>query len=107
MKIPNSDASQWMYPAELVETHEPTIAELVETNEPTIAEQKQILLPLYLDLKDTVQDSLITIYGVAALAFLTYVIYHVISKLRGNEKNVQMNNFGIGLALLGLLVYSE
>jgi len=26
--------------------------------------------------------------GVAALTFLAYVIYHVISKLRGNEKNV-------------------
>jgi len=28
------------------------------------------------------------------------VIYHLISKLRGNEKNAHMNNFGVFLALL-------
>jgi len=37
------------------------------------------------------------------MIFLAYVIYHVISKLRGNEKNIKMNNFGIALAALGLL----
>ena len=35
-----------------------------------------------------------------------YAIYHVISKVRGNEKNVQLNNFGIGLSLLILVNYS-
>jgi len=40
------------------------------------------------------------------LIFLTYVTYHLISKLRGNEKNAQQNNFGIALAMLGLLSYS-
>ena len=35
-----------------------------------------------------------------------YLIYHVISKIRGNEKNVQLNNFGIGLSLLGIVSYS-
>ena len=40
--------------------------------------------------------------GLVTLFFLTYVIYHVISKLRGNEKNVQLNNFGIALAAQGL-----
>ena len=39
----------------------------------------------------------------AALIFLFSVTYHVISKLRGNEKNPQMNNFGIGLAVLGVV----
>ena len=34
-----------------------------------------------------------------------YVLYHVISKLRGNQKNVHMNNFGVALAVLGVAVY--
>jgi len=38
---------------------------------------------------------------IAMQIFLTYVIYHMISKMRGNEKNVKMNNFGIALSLLG------
>jgi len=38
---------------------------------------------------------------VALLIFVTYEIYHLISKLRGNEKNVRMNNFGIALTVLG------
>jgi len=41
--------------------------------------------------------------GVAALIFLMYVTYHLISKLRGNERNVSMNTFGISLALLGIV----
>ena len=40
------------------------------------------------------------------MIFLTYEIYHLISKLRGNEKNVRMNNFGISLAVLGVVMYS-
>ena len=32
--------------------------------------------------------------------------YHVISKLRGNEKNRHMNNFGVALAVLGFVYYS-
>ena len=43
------------------------------------------------------------LYGVALVVFLAHVIYHTISKLRGNEKNDSMNNFGIGLALIGLV----
>jgi len=35
-----------------------------------------------------------------------YVLYHLISKLRGNEKNVHMNNFGVALAVLGVAMYS-
>ena len=46
------------------------------------------------------------LFGLASLIFLMYLIYHVISKIRGNEKNVQLNNFGIGLSLLGLVTFS-
>jgi len=45
-------------------------------------------------------------FFVALMTVHAYVVYHVISKLRGNEKNPQMNNFGISLALLLLVVYS-
>jgi len=44
--------------------------------------------------------------GVVFLSFLTYVVYHVISKLRGNEKNQKMNTYGIGLAVLGIVFSS-
>ena len=39
------------------------------------------------------------------LSFVTYEIYHLISKLRGNEKNVHMNNYGAALVVLGGLYY--
>ena len=42
----------------------------------------------------------------ALLIFVTYEIYHLISKLRGNEKNVSMNNFGVSLAVLGVVYCS-
>ena len=42
----------------------------------------------------------------ALLIFVSYEIYHLISKLRGNEKNVRMNDFGIALAVLGVGYYS-
>ena len=38
-----------------------------------------------------------------AVIFLFSVTYHVISKLRGNEKNPQMNTYGILLGMLGLV----
>ena len=44
--------------------------------------------------------------GVGTFTCLTYITYHTISKLRGNEKNVQMNNFGISLAVLGFVSFS-
>jgi len=66
----------------------------------------QILNKWYYELKDTIYLFINTEFGVAALIFLTYVTYHLISKLRGNEKNLQQNNFGIALAVLGLLNYS-
>ena len=40
------------------------------------------------------------------MVFLAYVLYHFISKGRGNEKNVKMNNFGLALAMLMLVKYS-
>jgi len=65
----------------------------------------QIALKWYYELKDTIFVWINTDYGVASLIFLTYVTYHLISKLRGNEKNLQQNNFGIALAVLGLYTY--
>jgi len=60
----------------------------------------------YYELKTKLYVNFTYEFGVAALIFVTYVTYHVISKIRGNEKNGQMNNFGIQVALLGLVVYS-
>ena len=37
---------------------------------------------------------------------MTYEVYHLISKLRGNEKNVRMNNFGIALVVLGVVYFA-
>ena len=60
----------------------------------------------YFELKDKVYLAFTYLFGDAALSFLTYVTYHVISKIRGNEKNPMMNNFGIFMALLPLAYYS-
>jgi len=49
----------------------------------------QIALKWYFELKDTIYSWYNTELGVVALIFLTYVTYHLISKLRGNEKNAQ------------------
>jgi len=60
----------------------------------------------YLELSDK-RNAFKTWYdGLGTLIFLTYLIYHVISKIRGNEKNVQLNNYGICLSLLGLVNFS-
>ena len=45
-------------------------------------------------------------FGAALFILLTYVVYHVISKVRGNEKNGPMNNYGQLLAVLGFAFYS-
>jgi len=60
-------------------------------------------LKWYYEMKDTVYAWLVSELGVAVLIFLMYVTYHLISKLRGNERNVSMNTFGIGLAGLGFV----
>jgi len=62
----------------------------------------QSALKWYYELIDTVHSWLVTEDGVAVLMSLMYVIYHLISKLRGNEKNVSMNTFGIAMAMLAL-----
>ena len=61
----------------------------------------QSALKWYYELYDTVYTWILTEDGVAFLIFLMYVTYHLISKLRGNERNVSMNTFGIALAVLG------
>jgi len=37
---------------------------------------------------------------------LFYIVYHLISKLRGNEKNRQLNNFGLMIACFAMISYS-
>ena len=76
------------------------------SNSAVTDKEAQIALNWYYELADTIILWMNTEFGVAALIFLTYVTYHLISKLRGNEKNVQQNNFGIFLALLGLFSWS-
>jgi len=78
----------------------------IEIHGPSFAEEEQIAYDSYRELKDDVWPILTIEFGVAMLIFLTYVIYHLISKLRGNEKNLHMNNYGIALALLGFVYYS-
>jgi len=56
----------------------------------------------YRELVDRINETIPIIEFIALQIFLTFVIYHLISKMRGNEKNVKMNNFGIALSLLGL-----
>jgi len=43
--------------------------------------------------------------GTASMCCSTYVIYHLISKYRGNEKNRELNNWGMMLAFLLLIDY--
>jgi len=43
---------------------------------------------------------------VTFFVFLFYITYHVISKVRDNEKNKKMNNLAIFLSFLGLVGYS-
>jgi len=47
-----------------------------------------------------------SVFGIALTIFLFYFVYHVISKVRGNEKNQKMNNFGLFLSVFGLVYYS-
>ena len=95
MRTPYTVNNQLMCPAGLIEIHGPSLAE-----------EQQTTTDAYHDLKDDVFDTKAVLYGVALSIFVTYEIYHLISKLRGNEKNVRMNNFGIALAVLGVVYYS-
>ena len=79
--------------------------ELVENSRVT-AEEAQIAYEWYWELKYTVLTTITIEIGVVAFTFLVYVTYHLISKLRGNEQNVSMNSYGIGLAALGFVNFS-
>jgi len=69
--------------------------EFIEIHGPGFAEEKQIILEAYHELYDNVFCAETYLYGAALFILLTYVIYHVISKVRGNEKNGPMNNYGL------------
>jgi len=53
----------------------------------TTEQEAELALNEYYELKDDVYRCLITENALVVLVSLTYVTYHVISKLRGNEKN--------------------
>jgi len=80
--------------------------ELIEIHGTPPDEEFAYDLGQYRELKDEVFTIKTCLFGLALLIFLMYLIYHVISKLRGNEKNIKLNNYGIGLSLLGLVTYS-
>jgi len=80
--------------------------EFVETHGPSLDEEQMATTDSYHELKDDVLSTLNVEEGLVLLVIYTYVIYHLISKLRGNEKNLHMNNFGIFLALLMFVYYS-
>ena len=80
--------------------------ELIEIHGTPLDEEFADSLGQYRELRDEIFAIKTWLYGLAFMIFLTYLNYHVISKLRGNEKNVKLNNYGIGLSLLGLVCYS-
>jgi len=79
------------------------LSELILRSDVTTDTEVDSALRWYYEHRDTILTCVVALYGIATLIFLTYVVYHVISKLRGNETNVQMNNYGIALAVLGLV----
>ena len=95
MRMPHLDNDEVMCPTEFIETHGPSLEE-----------EQQIVYDSYYELKDDVLSTFNVEEGVALLVIYTYVIYHLISKLRGNEKNAHMNNLGVFLALLVFVYYS-
>ena len=95
MKTHVTESKEIFYPVELIEIHGTPPDEEFAYD-----------LGQYRELKDERFTIFTWVSGLAFLIFLMYLIYHLISKLRGNEKNVQLNNFGIGLALLMLVNYS-
>jgi len=80
--------------------------EFIEIHGPSLEEEQMAKTASYHELKDDVNFTFHVEDGVALLVLYAYVIYHLISKLRGNEKNLHMNNFGIALALLMFVYYS-
>ena len=81
-------------------------AKFIEIHGPSQEEEKNTFNASYYERRDNVILA-IAIEDVAVLlVFVMYVLYHLISKLRGNEKNVHMNNYGVSLAVLGVAMYS-
>jgi len=78
--------------------------DLIEINGTPPDEEFANDLGMYRELLNDRDIILTWLFGLAFLIFLMYLIYHVISKLGGNEKNVLLNNYGIGLSLLGLVI---
>jgi len=76
--------------------------QLIENRGTTEFEDFEKALGQYYEHYSEVDYALAIIDFIAFLIFLAYVVYHLISKMRGNEKNVKMNNFGIALGVLGL-----
>ena len=81
-------------------------AKFIEVSGPSVEEERTRIYDAYYERNDNVFFAFQIEDGVALLVFVTYVLYHVISKLRGNDKNLHMYNFGMGLAVLGVAYYS-
>jgi len=81
-------------------------AEFIETLGPSQEEERNTISASYYERRDNVYFAIAIEDGATLLVFVMYVLYHLISKLRGNEKNVHMNNLGVALALLGVAMYS-
>jgi len=69
--------------------------EFIEIRGPGHTEESQITLEAYHEQLDNVYLTETVLYGAALFILWTYVIYHLISKVRGNEKNGPMNNYGL------------
>ena len=95
MRSANLKTDEMIYPAEFIETHGPSEEE-----------EKNTFLNSYFERLDNVIFVTTIEEGAALLVFVMYVLYHLISKLRGNEKNAHMNNYGVYLAVQGVAFYS-
>jgi len=55
------------------------------------------------ELRNRVLTWEMAVFGACFFVFLFFFTYHVISKIRGNERNTKMNNQAIFLCSLGLV----
>ena len=60
----------------------------------------------YQDVYDHTKTWRIVVHEISFAVFVFFFTYHVISKLRGNEKNTKMNNQAIFLSFIGLFNYA-
>ena len=81
-------------------------AEFIEILGPSQEEERNTFLNSFYERRGNVLFAIATEYGAACLVFVMYVLYHLISKFRGNEKNVHMNNYGVSLAVVGAVYCS-